>query len=241
MSFNRRFRNGLAFGTNYTLGLSLKGNTGLQQRLQHAADGTISVRDDQAAYEKLNENLALQRHVIKSYRGVGSCRTSHGDHRAVAAAVMLNDWQLSGVLTAGSASAGALRQRRAQQPDQRPYDITYTYQNNGTNVNLTGSPDYAAKIVYVGDPGIGLLGQPVRAVQHGGGRPGRLRQRRPGVGPEHPLGGCPDHTVDLAIARNIRLGGDRKLQFRLDAFNAFNARDLQRPRTRRASTGARRI
>ena len=42
MSFNRRFRNGLAFGMNYTLGLSFKGNTGLQQRLQHAADGTIS-------------------------------------------------------------------------------------------------------------------------------------------------------------------------------------------------------
>ena len=36
MSVNRRFRNGLAFGTNYTLGLSLKGNTGLQMRLQHA-------------------------------------------------------------------------------------------------------------------------------------------------------------------------------------------------------------
>ena len=67
MSLNRRSRSGLAFGTNYTLGLSLKGNTGLQQRLQHAADGTISLRADQAAYEKLNENLALQRHVIKSY------------------------------------------------------------------------------------------------------------------------------------------------------------------------------
>ena len=42
MSLNRRSRSGLAFGTNYTLGLSLKGNdgygnTGLQQRLQHAA------------------------------------------------------------------------------------------------------------------------------------------------------------------------------------------------------------
>ena len=50
-SFNRRSRNGLAFGTNYTLGLSLKGNdgygnTGLQKRLQHAPDGTISIRSD---------------------------------------------------------------------------------------------------------------------------------------------------------------------------------------------------
>src|SRR5438105_4410575 len=66
-SLNRRYRKGLSFGLNYTLGLSLKGNTGLQSRFQHAADGTISLRADQAQYEKLNENLALQRHVIKGY------------------------------------------------------------------------------------------------------------------------------------------------------------------------------
>ena len=36
------------------------------------------------------------------------------------------------------------------------------------------------------------------------------------------LGGCPEHTVDMAIARNIRVGGQRSLQFRLDVFNVFN-------------------
>ena len=36
------------------------------------------------------------------------------------------------------------------------------------------------------------------------------------------LVGCPDHTLDLAIARNIRLGGGRQVQLRLDAFNALN-------------------
>ena len=65
-SFNRRFRDGVAFGANYTLSMSLTGNTGLQQRLQHNADGTFSIRDDQAAYEALNNDLALQRHVIKA-------------------------------------------------------------------------------------------------------------------------------------------------------------------------------
>ena len=35
--------------------------------------------------------------------------------------------------------------------------------------------------------------------------------------------GCPDHTLDLAIARNIRLGGGRNFQIRLDAFNVFNS------------------
>jgi hypothetical protein len=34
--------------------------------------------------------------------------------------------------------------------------------------------------------------------------------------------GCPDKTIDLSLARTIRLGGGRQLQFRVDAFNAFN-------------------
>jgi hypothetical protein len=34
--------------------------------------------------------------------------------------------------------------------------------------------------------------------------------------------GCPDHTMDLAVARNIRFGGSRQLQLRLDAYNVFN-------------------
>src|SRR5437867_3285940 len=57
VSLNRRYRNGFSFGANYTYGISLKGNTGLLQRLQHAADGTVSLRSDQDAYEALNENL----------------------------------------------------------------------------------------------------------------------------------------------------------------------------------------
>ena len=53
---NRRFQSGFSFGANYTYGISLKGNTGLSQRFQHAADGTISLRSDEAAYEELNDD-----------------------------------------------------------------------------------------------------------------------------------------------------------------------------------------
>ena len=46
------------------------------------------------------------------------------------------------------------------------------------------------------------------------------------------LVGCPDRTFDLAIARNILLGGNRRAQIRVDLFNAlntavFNARQNQ--------------
>jgi hypothetical protein len=57
LSVNRRFANGLSFGANYTYGISLRGNTGLVERLQHAPDGTISLRSDEAAYENLNRTL----------------------------------------------------------------------------------------------------------------------------------------------------------------------------------------
>jgi hypothetical protein len=36
------------------------------------------------------------------------------------------------------------------------------------------------------------------------------------------LRGCADKTVDLSLSRNIRLGGGRAVQLRVDAFNAFN-------------------
>lgn len=217
MSLNRRLRNGLSFGTNYTLGLSLKGNTGLQLRLQHAADGTISIRSDEAAYEKLNENLALQRHVIKSYVvwNVPNAPSRFGS----VGRYLLSDWQISSVLTAGSAYQPAAPQVNNQTNGR--YDLTYTYQTNGANVNLTGSPDYAARIVFVGDPGSGCSDdqyaqfntKAVTGPKYGsdGLESGRFL-----------LGGCPDHTVDLAVARNIRLGGNRNLQFRLDVFNVFN-------------------
>src|SRR4029453_8448335 len=36
------------------------------------------------------------------------------------------------------------------------------------------------------------------------------------------LGGCFQSVLDTAIARNIRLGGGRNLQVRVDMFNALN-------------------
>jgi hypothetical protein len=225
LSLNRRFRNGLAFGTNYTLGLSLKGNTGLQLRLQHAADGTLSVRSDQAAYETLNEDLPLQRHVIKSY-AVWSLPNAPSSFGRLGA-YLLNDWQLSGVLTAGSAyqpgatQANGTSQTNPTGASNGRYDITYTYQTNGANVNLTGSPDYAARIVYLGNPGSGCSGNQyaqfntaaVTGPTYGstGLESGRFL-----------LGGCPDHTVDMSMARTIRLGANRTLTFRADVFNVFN-------------------
>jgi hypothetical protein len=203
-SLNRRFRNGFSFGTNYTWGISLKGNTGLQQRLQHNPDGSITRRSDQAAYEKLNENLDLRPHYLKANAVWSLPHVPSSFGRAVG--LILNDWQIAGVLTAGSGTT---------------YDLNYSYNSNGANVNLTGSPDYGARIVYVGDPGSGCSGN-----QYGQFNVASVTGPTYGsVGMEsgrNLLRGCPDKTVDLAIMRDIRVGGGRRLEFRLDVFNAFN-------------------
>ncbi len=65
-SFTRRFRNGFSFGANYTYGISFKGTTDLMKRLQHAPDGTISVRADQAQYEDLMSDLDRRPHYLKA-------------------------------------------------------------------------------------------------------------------------------------------------------------------------------
>ena len=119
---------------------------------------------------------------------------------------LVNDWQLSGVFTGNSGNR---------------YDINYSFQSNGANRNLTGSPDYGARIVYVGDPGSGCTDD-----QYGQFDISSVTAPRTGsLGLEsgrNLLIGCPNRVIDISMARNIRLGGGRELRFQVDAFNAFN-------------------
>src|SRR6186997_2570042 len=96
-------------------------------RFDHNPDGSYVIRADQAKYEELMSNPGLQRHIIKAnfVWDMPDLKNTEGSRQVVAA--VLNDWQVSGVFTAGSGT---------------PYDISYSYQSNGANVNLTGSPDY---------------------------------------------------------------------------------------------------
>ena len=62
VSFNRRFRNGLSFGFNDTIGLSAVGSVGA--RLQHNPDGTVTYRADQAEADRLFQTPPT-RHTMK--------------------------------------------------------------------------------------------------------------------------------------------------------------------------------
>jgi hypothetical protein len=206
-SFNRRFSGGLSFGVNYTWSMFLEGNWGLVQRLEHSPDGTFQQRADQDAYEDLNRKLAIQPHVMRGnfVWDMPDLVADGGAKRAIG--YLVNDWQLSGVVNLSSGTN---------------YDIGYDYQRNGEAINLTGSPDYdIARVVFTGDPGSGCSSNQYRqfdtSVISGptynsvGMESGRNMMR-----------GCMQRVVDLSVARNIRVGGGRSLQLRLDAFNAFN-------------------
>jgi hypothetical protein len=205
-NFNRRFRNGFSFGVNYVLSLSFTGNTGLTQRLQHAPDGTISIRSDQAAYEKLNNQLNLQRHLVKANWVWDLPDLKLSSTAGKALGLIINDWQVSGLFTGGSGNR---------------YDLNYSYQNNIGNTQLTGSPDYGARVVLTGDPGKGCSSN--QFVQWNTAAVAGPTYNSVGMesGRNYMIG-CPDRTMDLAIARNIRFGGSRQLQLRLDAYNLFN-------------------
>ena len=166
------------------------------KRLQHAADGTISVRADQAQYEKLNETLDRRPHYLKANAvwdlpNVNSLGAVVGAHPQRLAARRRADGRFGCDLRP---ELQLQRQRRQREPDRlaglrRPHRL---HRRSGQR----------------------LLGQPVRAVQH------RRRSRGPtynSVGLEsgrNIMRGCPDKTVDLSISRDIRVGGNRRLEFR---------------------------
>jgi hypothetical protein len=204
LSFQRRFQNGMSWGFNDTINLSSVGSTAA--RLQHSADGTFTYRDDQATADDLLQVKPV-RHTIKA-NVIWDLPDLAGDstlRRAVG--YLINDWQLSSVWTASTGT---------------PYAAGFGYQNGGASVNLTGSPDYGARIRLVGDTGSGCSSDIYRQFNTAAFA-GPLTNS---VGLESGtsyLQGCFAQTLDLSIARTVRLGGGRTIQLRVDMFNAPNS------------------
>ena len=205
-SFNRRFRDGVQATVNYTLGLRTMGTTSSPLRLQHSPDGSFSVRADQAEADALLRNTGNRPHVIRGQFVWDLPNMASESMAGKVLSAVANDWQVSGVYTGTSGSG---------------FDATYSYQSGGSNVNLTGSPSYPARIRVVGDPGSGCSNDQYaqfNTAAFAGPTYGSLGLESG----SNLMRGCFQSITDLSIARNIRLGGSRSAQFRVDLFNAFN-------------------
>jgi hypothetical protein len=206
IGLNRRMTNGVAFGFTDSIGLSDHSNT--TYRVQHNPDGTITARDDQAlADEMLGENAPV-RHTMRAHFTwqMPGLEASGGAMGVVSH--ILRDWSLSGIWS-GETGSG--------------YSPAFTYGSGGSSVNLTGSPNYAARVLLLDgvDPGSGCSSDPLRQLNY-------AAFNGPPVGsvgldsPANYMRGCFVSTMDFALARTIRVGGNKNVQLRVDVFNTFN-------------------
>jgi hypothetical protein len=204
LSFNRRFANGFSFGFSDTIGLYDRGS--VAPRLQHDAPGTWSVRDDDAEFQKLlgnnNPGQLLKANFVWQLPRLPA---EDGARRVFGAIV--NDWQLSGVWTGSTGPA---------------YSVGFNYANGGSSLNLTGSPDYGARVRIVGDPGSGCGDDPYRQFNASAFQ-GPVTGSNGLESGNNYLRGCFQSTLDLSLARNIPVGTGRTIQLRVDLFNAPNS------------------
>jgi hypothetical protein len=204
VSVNRRFTNGLQFGFNDAIVLSDVAN--VLPRYDHGPDGQIVLRADQDEAQELLGNQTPQRHNLQATFVWDLPDLQGGGTGLRALGLIVNDWQLSGIWTGSSGSA---------------YTVTQQYQTGNANVNLTGSPDFSPRIIVVSDPGKGCSSDVYRQFNTAAFQGPPVGSVGLDSGNDY-LRGCFNTVFDLAIARNIRLGGNRTLQLRVDMFNAFN-------------------
>ena len=212
VSLNRRFSHGLLFGMTYTRQLSLVGNTGLVQRIQHGPNGQITLRSDWAAYQAMNQNLNSAQpnffvgNVVYSIPGA----SGHGGivHQ------LTSDWQVSSVITVSSGL---------------PYTPGYKYNANGDNVNITGSPDWSGTVV-INNPK--ALGSGCSGNTYGEFNAADITG--PGYGSVGMESGhnylhyCPITQTDMSIVRRIRVFKNERyrLELRGDVWNLFNVAQI---------------
>ncbi|HEX6736744.1 MAG TPA: carboxypeptidase regulatory-like domain-containing protein [Vicinamibacteria bacterium] len=191
-SLNRRFRDGLLVGLNYTWSKAL---------------GTVS--DDQV-FARIDENQRLANYgpmnFDRRHNFVANFVWEVPKTRAGGVlGGLLNDWQVSGLY---------------QWQSGTPYDVAFSIPGIG-NANLTGSFTEPSRTAIVGYPGSGHSDDPYRQFNTSAfttPKPGSLGLESG----RNYLTRAPIDNLNLSVAKSFRAGGQRRLELRLDAFNALN-------------------
>jgi hypothetical protein len=207
---NRRYGRGFSFGATYTYGISLKGNINLTERLQNV-NGVPTLRSDWPQYEALMSNMMSQPpHLIK-LNSVWNIPPRKDAGPIIKA--LTSDWQLSGVGTLQSGTA---------------YDLGYSYSSYGTSANITGSPDWGGRMVYLNPIAVGggCAGTSNEFAQFGASTADIIGPTYGSLSMEsgrNILRNCWTKQLDLSVVRRIPVKSERvRLEARADIFNALN-------------------
>ena len=210
VSAQRRFTKGFSAGLNWNWTLMDQGNYSadysVTQRMQHNSDGSVSLRADQTTWEELMKEQGTPKHIFKSNFVWSTPNIATGSTGAKVLSYLVNDWQLSGVWSAQTGGG---------------YSVGYSYNSNGGNVNLTGSPDYGSRVKIIGDTGSGCSSDQYAQFNYKAFAGPTYNSNGMESGRNY-LWGCWQSIWDLSVAKNIRLGGKRSLQYRLEIYNILN-------------------
>ncbi len=207
-SLNRRFSNGVSFGVNYVLGKAM----GTSSTDFPAGNNTYNPlvigmpRTDSEENQRKANYMPLstdRRHTVVS-NFVWQVPNKDVGNKVLAA--VIHDWQLSGVYRA---SSGA------------PYTVSYNIPGISA-YTLTGTTRVeSARIVITGDPGSGHSDDPYLQFNPGAFTTPKTNSNGLESGTNY-LNYMPQYTLDLSVARFIKFGGNRRMEVRVDAFNALN-------------------
>lgn len=204
-SLSRRFRNGVLFSFNYTLSKAMgTASVDLPAGNNNPNPNVIGFprndsRQDEANYHPLDYD---RRHNVVSQFVWELPKIQRG---GILGAI-LNDWQTSGVYRWVSGT---------------PYTPTYSIPGISP-YTLTGTQGLeSARIVVTCDPGSGNSSDPYKQFNVSCFSAPSPQSIGLESGKNY-LVGPPQNNLDLSISKFIRFGGNRRLELRLDAFNALN-------------------
>jgi hypothetical protein len=208
-SWRRRFTRGFSFGLSYVLGRAM-GSTPANDLVAGIFPNPSVLgmpRTDSAENQRTANYMPLntdRRHGVQS-NFVWQLPNASVNNRFLAG--LTHDWQISGVYRAESGSPYTVGYNI---PGVSPYTLTGTQRNE------------SARIVITGDPGSGYSDDPYQQFN-----PAAFTTPTAGsIGLEsgrNYLNYEPLRTLDLSVARFLRFGASRRLELRVDAFNALNA------------------
>ncbi len=207
-SWNRRFTRRLSFGVNYVLGKAMgtsstdfpAGNNTFNPTVIGMPRTDNLENQRKANYMPLNTD---RRHtLVTNFVWQLPDFVNDGPISAI-----VDGWQLSGVYRAGSGT---------------PYTVTYAIPGISP-YTLTGTTRLeSARVVISGDPGSGHGGDPYAQFNAAAFTTPSINSNGLESGTNY-LTQAPQNVLDLSISRMIPVGGTRRIELRLDAFNALNS------------------